>query len=200
MIGVLRGRLARASILLSPLCAVLLATIYIELDQPIEPPAKAAVPAAREPDNRPPETPRFAMPPLRSFADVLARPPFTETRRPPIVTAPASDTRSSAFILVGIVISAHERLALIEHGQPPHVERLSEGQEIDGWSVEKILPDRVVLGRADARIEVKAKDASTRPGQPRRPGTPVGTVAPADTSLAVFDRAQLGGGPAGRNR
>lgn len=193
MIGSLRHRVTRAPMLLSAFCAALLAIIYVELDQPsIEPPARAAVTPVRETDQRPPEKRSFAMPPLRSFADVLARPLFVETRRPPILSAPANDGRSSAFTLVGIVISTHERLALVEHGQPPRVERLSEGQEIDGWTVEKILPDRVVLARADARIEVKAKDGPTRPGQPRRARA---AVTPADTSVAVFGGPQLGAAP-----
>jgi hypothetical protein len=128
MIDAMRRRIAGAPIVLWLVCLALLATISVELDQPIEAPAKAAVPAAREADNRPAEQPTFAMPPLASFADVLARPLFTETRRPPILVAPASDARSSAFTLVGIVISAREHLAL--------------------------------LARADARIEVKAKDAA----------------------------------------
>ncbi|HEX6841049.1 MAG TPA: hypothetical protein VF113_05965 [Stellaceae bacterium] len=98
------------------------------------------------------------MPPLASFADVLARPLFAETRRPPILSAPAGDARSSAFTLVGIVISAREHLALLAHGQPS-ASSASRRSRHRRMSVEKILPDRVVLARADARIEVKAKDA-----------------------------------------
>ncbi|HEX7968617.1 MAG TPA: hypothetical protein VF502_10375 [Stellaceae bacterium] len=185
----------RAPLLLSALCAVLLGIVYVELDQPaIEAPAKAAVPPTRGTDKGQAQKPGFAMPPLRSFGDVLARPLFAETRRPPILSVPA-DARSSAFTLVGIVISARERHALVEHGQPPRVERIAEGQDIDGWTVEKILPDRVMLGRADARIEVKAKDAPARPGPPRRAGAAITTVTPADTNPAVFGGVQLGAAP-----
>lgn len=168
----LSGR--RAPLLLLALCLALAGVIYVELDRPpLEAVAKAAPAPPAEAAGTSRAGPGFSMPPLRRYSEVRERPLFSETRRPAIDAGPAIDPRSSAFNLVGIVISAHERRALIEHGQPPHLERLSEGQDIDGWTVESIESDRVVLARADLRLEVKPKDGPAPPavqqGQPRRP-------------------------------
>jgi hypothetical protein len=176
--------------LLLSLCLGLAGVIYIELDQPsIDSIAKAAPAPPRETMGAASDAPGFTMPPVRAYTEVLERPLFSETRRPSVdsPTAPV-DPRSSAFNLVGTIISAHERRALIEHGQPPHLERLSEGQDIDGWSVESIRTDRVILTRADARLEVKVKDA---PGAPapqnpqRRPTANIPAVDPTTGALAV---------------
>jgi len=198
MIGSRRHRPGRTPLLLAAACAALVGGIYIELDSPdIEPPAKAAMAAAREPEQRPIQDPSFSMPPLRNFSGVLSRPLFSETRRPPLQPAVAADARAATFTLVGTILSAQERHALVEHGQPARLERISEGQDIDGWTVEQILPDRVVFGRADARIEIKAKDSSLRPVPSRRaagaaPVTPVGPV-PDPANFGV----QLGAAPGG---
>ncbi|HKW55164.1 MAG TPA: hypothetical protein VJO12_15830 [Stellaceae bacterium] len=196
MIGARRHRPGRMPLLLAAGCIALAGLIYIELDAPdIEPPAKAAVAATPEPDKRPADNPSFAMPPLRNFAGVLSRPLFSETRRPPRAPTGPADTRDANFTLVGTILTAQERHALVEHGQPPHIERVSEGQEVDGWTVEQILPNRVIFGRADTHIEIKPKDAfSPRPGPSRRaagavPVTPV----PDPVNFGV----QLGAAPGG---
>jgi general secretion pathway protein N len=198
VIGGRRQRPGRTPLLLAAGCVVLAGLVYIELDAPdIEPPAKAAVTGAAEPDKRPAENPSFAMPPLRNFAGVLSRPLFSETRRPPRQPTGPADTRDASFTLVGTILSTQERHALVEHGQPPHLERISEGQEVDGWTVEQILPDRVVFARGDTHVEIKPKDASSpRAGPARRAsGMPMAPVTPVPDP-ANFG-VQLGASPGG---
>jgi hypothetical protein len=176
--------------LLLATCLGLAGVIYVELDQPsIDSMAKAAPAPPRETVAAAGDAPGFTMPPVRAYTEVVERPLFSETRRPSVdsPTAPV-DPRSSAFTLVGTIISAHERRALIEHGQPPHLERLIEGQDIDGWSVETIGTDRVILTRADARLEVKVKDEPGPPApqnQLRRPTANIPAVDPTTGALAV---------------
>jgi hypothetical protein len=152
-------------LLLLTLCLGLAGVIYVELDQPsIDAIAKAAVAPPRDAMPAARDTPGFSMPPIRAYTEVLERPLFSETRRPSVDSPVAPvDQRSSAFTLVGTIISEHEKHALIEHGQPPHLERISEGQDIEGWSVESIRPDRIILTHAEERLEVKVKD---QPGPP----------------------------------
>jgi hypothetical protein len=165
-----RTRRRRAPLVLAAIAAALGVLIYFESGPPaIELPANAAAGPDRRADAPGPDGAGFAMPPLRSFAEVLARPLFSPTRRPTLDVQAASDAQSSGFTLVGIVISPGEHHALIEHGQPPHLERLVEGQELDGWTVDAILPDAVALRRADQRLELKAKDAPSAAPQRRPP-------------------------------
>lgn len=166
-----RGRLRLA---LGAACVALAGVVFAELDRPAVGPAMRAdapVPVAAP---RVAETPRFAMPPPDRYEEVNARPLFSPTRRPPAPEAPGAGAAPEAsFTLVGIVISTEDRLALLEHGQPPRIERVFEGQQLDGWSVEAILPDRVVLRHGGTREEVRPRDAP--PGRPTRapaPGRP----------------------------
>ena len=196
MIGAGRHRPGRAPLALAAGCIALAGIIYVELDAPdIEPPAKAAVTVAPEPEKQSAESPSFVMPPLRNFAGVLSRPLFSETRRPPRQPTGPADARDANFTLVGTILSAQERHALVEHGQPPHIERVKEGQEIDGWTVEQILPDRIVFERGDTHVEIKPKDPSSpRTGPARRAagGAPVMPL-PNPVNFGV----QLGAVPGG---
>lgn len=164
----------RIQVALGFTCLALGATIYRELDRSDFDSAASAAPAQPAPRTAPIEpAPRFTMPPLRDYAEVVARPLFSETRRPPppeVSRGPAA--QPSSFTLVGIVVSDRERHALIEHGQPPRIDRVVEGQELDGWIVDTILPGKVVVRRADAQEEIKPKDKPPRtpPRPPQRNG------------------------------
>jgi hypothetical protein len=112
---------------------------------------------------------------------------------------------TAPFTLVGVVLTAKERHALLEHGQPPHLDRVAEGQEVDGWTLEAVQLDRVVLRRGDNRVEVKAKDkASASVPQLRRaatanpPASPPsrGAQAPPVPPAAGFQLPALFGDPA----
>ncbi len=165
-----RPRRRRAPLVLAALAAALGVLIYVESGPPaIELPANAAAGSERRAEAPGPDAAGFTMPPLRSFAEVLARPLFSPTRRPALDAQAASDAQSSGFTLVGIVIAAGERRALIEHGQPPRLERVVEGQELDGWTVDAIQPNAVALRRADQHVELKAKDAPSAAPQRRAP-------------------------------
>ena len=170
MNGERRRRYGRTPLLLAAVALALGVLVYREAEAPVPAPPAAAAP------DRAAATPlvadgRFAMPPLRSLAEVLTRPLFSPTRRPAAAAAAGGEAQASGLVLVGIVIAPGEHHALIEHGQPPHLERVIEGQELDGWTVETILPDAVGLRRADQRLELKPKDAPSGalpPLPPRR--------------------------------
>lgn len=170
MSGAATGR--RARLLLLALCLGLCGVIFLETrGDPIGAAAYATTPPPRKPASIRPAPASFVMPPLRAYAEVTARPLFSRTRRPPVASATATD--ASGFTLIGIVISSSERHALVEHGRPPHLERIGEGQELEGWTAEQILPDRVVLRRGDTRVDLKAREKPRAPSSPRRaPGPP----------------------------
>lgn len=203
-----RGRSWRAGAVLIALCLALAGSIVLEAGEPImEPtPEATAAPMSAPHPAAAQESPRFSMPPMRQYAEVLKRPLFSETRRPPLQAANTQATQLD-LNLVGTVITASDRRALVEHGKPPRLERVVEGQEIDDWTVEAIKLDRLVLSRGDSRIEVKVKDVEApvvpiTPGPPPRraraavPTVPIppGAVAPAilpggvSPSLPTVDR------------
>jgi hypothetical protein len=125
-----------------------------------------------------PNAPSFTMSPAAAFVEVLARPLFSRTRRPPaqVGQLPAS----SSLTLVAIVISDDERHALLGSGQPLKTTRVREGDEIAGWTVEAIRPDKVIVRRADAREEVTPKGFGR-----------VNTTKPLPTTPIVPSRGQI---------
>ncbi|HXP31513.1 MAG TPA: hypothetical protein VN832_10515 [Stellaceae bacterium] len=167
-----RGRGHAAALLFFLLCGGLGWVIYVEAQQPMEPPA---APEARQAAVRSrPQDPTFSMAPLNTYAEVVSRPLFSSSRRP-AAGVPASD-RPTAFTLVGIIISAADRHALVAHGVPPQIDRVSEGQNLDGWTVKSIEDNRIVLAQGDNEIEVKAAE---KPGPRQVPPRPQALQPPA---------------------
>lgn len=117
----------------------------------------AAAPAPPAPDPASiavPSAGNASLPPLASLAAVIERPLFAANRRPlaHAAAAPAADPKT--FSLAGITIAGGERAAFVRHAGSPAIQRLTEGQEIDGWTVRAIAADRITLrhGAAEATM------------------------------------------------
>jgi hypothetical protein len=158
------GRRAVLPALLAGGCAAVGALVALEREWLSRDDAATAAPAhSAAAPRQEAAPPAFRMPPLASLGEVVARPLFSESRRPALAEAakePAA--KPPNLTLVGIFLSVDKRQALVERGQPPHVEWISERQKLDGWTIEEIGPDRIVLVRPDARQEIVVKD---RPGK-----------------------------------
>ena len=151
---------AGAALLLFLACLGLSGIIAAEISTPsLALPDPAAEPSATRAKNVAADGPvPFSLPPLQTFASVNERPLFSQSRRP----APQSDDTLgpwSSLVLAGIIISPESREALILHGKPPTVVHVQEGQDIDGWLVTSILPDRVVFRGGTTEHELKLIDA-----------------------------------------
>lgn len=168
-----RGR--RRPFLLIVLCLTLGALIYLELEFGLAP--KPVIPAA------PGRSESLAlavaesigrMPRLSHFSEIVSRPLFAPSRRPapPELEAsePAPKVMSLRFVLRGVVIYGAERVAIVQRKDAPEFLRLMEGQVIDGWRVEAIVPDRVIFRHeaGDLMEEVELREVFRGPGQPIR--------------------------------
>ena len=158
---------------LAALCLVLAGVVMTEWfdwqDRAIPPvPAPANAPA-------PSATVKFIMPASATYSEVLSRPLFSPNRRPS-EEAPATIV-STSMTLVAILISARGPHALVRHGTPPQLDRVVEGQTIDGWTTETIKFDRIILRRGADVLElvpVSVEQPHPPPGQPlpNRPQPP----------------------------
>ncbi len=102
----------------------------------------------------------FQMPPIEDFGETLDRPLFSKIRRPPAPEpdAPGEKPEKKQTVkvrLAGVVISPKERVALVQYPRTRENTRVKEGQEIEGWVLESILADRIILRFGELREEVK---------------------------------------------
>jgi type II secretory pathway component PulC len=132
----------RVMALLAVLCLALTGGLYAELTQPIVA-ARSPVSTNLGQANAQPD-PTFVMQPRDAYAEVVTRPLFSPTRRPPVVVGPG---KLSEFKLTGTIMSAQGRYALLAQRSGPKIERIVQGQTFQGWLVKSIGSDHVILER-----------------------------------------------------
>ena len=106
-------------------------------------------------------SPALALPPLSVFQEISRRPLFTETRRPAIrAAAPQVQAAPELdLLLTGVVTADSGAIAFLRlKGRPPIV-RATAGQTVQGWRVDQILPDRIVLSHGESRRELRVGKA-----------------------------------------
>jgi hypothetical protein len=117
-------------------------------------------------------------PPISTFAEIVERPLFAQSRRP----APKKETKVAeaapkpeTFDLIGVVISPAGRMALLRTIATSEIVRAVEGQNVGGWEVHAIKPMQVVLRRGDDSDVLKLSDAAALPaGSPAVVNNPSG--------------------------
>ena len=115
--------------------------------------------------------PRRAPSAVDAFSGIAARTLFNPTRRPiepPPDVKPVPVVKPSQFSLVGVFISDGVRMALIRRSRASDYIRVEEGQVIDGWRIERIVPDRVVISKGGTREELVLRDQPPPRATPRR--------------------------------
>jgi len=114
------------------------------------------------------------MPQQETFAVIVERPLFSPSRQrlgvqPAAVTVPSLD-----LLLLGIVISTDQRIALVELDGAPRP--VKQGDEISGWQVARIEPDRILV-RHDMMERELLLDFAAPASQAAEPAPPPETGA-----------------------
>jgi hypothetical protein len=104
---------------------------------------------------------------LDKLHDTIRRPLFEQRRRPveppparaSVVVAPSPVPRRSAdpnaLTLLGILLSEGRTIALLNRNQTGQNVRVEEGDTVDGWTIERIEAQRVVLRHGDTKIALQ---------------------------------------------
>lgn len=163
---------------LALVCAILAVVLVVELtngdgveDVASIPPE---MPESRSAEQEVEAQSDFVMPPQDTYAEVSERPLFLRSRRPlppdlEVRNETPTGTATAAFILSGVVLTGTQRMALIQTQSSPKIVRVEEGQEYEGWIVEAIHPNRVVMRRGEDVSEIVLEDrARTAPPRDRR--------------------------------
>jgi hypothetical protein len=163
---------------LATACAGLGVAVALELSGGLSlaPEVTAAAPAAAELEWSP-EVLEFEPPAADGLEDTTARPLFSPSRRPFVVTEeaepePAAGRVLPALQLIGVLITADQRAALVQAEDAPAPSWVREGAAIGGWRIEAIEASRVRL-RGDDQLEIvelrpdTAVPAASRPKRER---------------------------------
>lgn len=112
------------------------------------------------------------------YAVVVERPLFTADRRPPpdvpeeAAPEPAADLSLDKVDLNAVLITPQESLAWVRDASSQEVRRVRPGEEVEGWAVRDILPDRVVLERQGDTNTLILRDYANMPPAAPRPQAP----------------------------
>jgi hypothetical protein len=124
---------------------------------------------------------KFQPPPERQFEEISNRPLFFPSRRPfvppaaPDAQASATNDPAAKVELIGVLMTDHERAALVQPEGQPAAHWVHEQQTIAGWLVEEIAADHVRLRDGDRVEVVKLRADRARPAaKPGHKPTPRG--------------------------
>ena len=111
-------------------------------------------------------------PPEEAYQSIADRPLFFEGRRPPASSdsggeplAPPSTTRVTKprGKLTGVVVVGNDVYALVSESRKKGAQRFKVGDTIEGWSVEKITSDKLVLTNNSERHEMPLREYKAVP-------------------------------------
>ncbi len=176
----------RLSALLLLLGALLGSLVYVEtrpennLRRTI--PAGAPV-SPRQGVKSEPATSRFTLPDVATLTETVDRPLFSPGRRPPATPDEPVQTVEAivplatdpvSFSLSAVIINGAQRMALLQgQASGAGVIRAEEGQTVEGWLVEEVQPERVVLRRGEQQQELMLRKFQPPP-QALRPAAAPG--------------------------
>lgn len=124
----------------------------------------------------------FALGDASTYEDIVERPLFDRTRRPPAADADGSGAAGGAggqdevaaanLSLAGVLLTRSRRVALLRIDNDPKVMHVAEGQQAGGWLIEEIQPDRVLLRRGESSGVVMLDYRRHPEGDLQRPDSP----------------------------
>jgi len=118
-----------------------------------------------------PALPEYVMAPLIEYSEVIDRPAFSQSRRPPAEAAGPAATvvaNSLELVLKGVIYSDGERVALFTPKAGGDVLRLAEGGSYQGWDLVKVSPAEVLFRRGEREESLELAFETAPSYVPRR--------------------------------
>ncbi len=188
-------RSAGLATLLALACVALAAILGVEAYTPAEPPASslaAPVAAADHAEDLPARS--YESKPLDSYSEIAERPVFSPSRRPSPAERRSADGGGRSghdnLMLAGVIMAADKRLALIETAKTSGVVVVREGQSVEGWTIDAISAEKVVISQGIEVFELLLDDKLKVPRKQLRrtprtaPAVVAATASPPDSEPA----------------
>jgi hypothetical protein len=166
-------------VVLSAAAVVLAGALLVELRLGSRPPLPSVAP---QPAADLPEIPGWEVPvpPMSKYGEIIERPLFTSDRRPPPPDEqPVAETQQVTpqtkpdVRLLGIVITEGKRQALLQEGRDDKVVYAEPGVTVQGWTVESIESEQVVLVLGEQREEIDLRTFEVPPTTSAAQGAPL---------------------------
>ncbi|MDZ3837206.1 MAG: hypothetical protein U0S49_07520 [Rhodospirillales bacterium] len=194
MIGALQS-LGKLPAALALAVTGLAGVVAVQLNQAedVPPPAlaRAGAPAeAAAPDPPEPYLPR----PIESYGGIAERPLFSPSRRPsPTGGGAAGRSGHDSLMLAGVILTTSKRLAMLESKRATGgVVVVREGQVVEGWSVDSIATDRVVISHNGEVVELLLDDKLKAPRKEVKRTPQTAKPAPAPAAPAANEGSRGG--------
>lgn len=137
-----------------------------------------------------PSAANVAAPAFSEFQQMLERPLFSSTRRPPALDDALADNLDAQQLrevwrLSGIALEQGRQLALFSERQGERRLLLEVGMVLaDDWRLERIGSDRVLFSNASGQVEMPLREPIIPPEPSAAPAVkePAGSPAPAPTA------------------
>ncbi len=161
----------RLTLLLVGLCVLLGALIYFQLQSPdaLQRSRGAEIQNRTESVDGSAKHPELSlgqpvMPAITSLTETIDRPLFSADRKPVTQTQALEQTvEAPAPVVTGlpnlelnaVIINGDQRIALLQ-GEDPGAAliRAEEGQDVEGWVLQEVFAQRIILRRADQEHEL----------------------------------------------
>lgn len=175
----MRTRVAHPGVLefsLIALCAILIAVISLQVYQGLSVVYAdgRVVSTTSGPTSSPLPSATISFSPLQQYAEIVERPLFDVSRRPPPPEAKstsAAATELRQLRLTGVVITPEKNLAILRDKNPREMIRLEQGMTVGGWSLEEIWANGVTFRMGAATHELllhEKKDQASATGRGAR--------------------------------
>lgn len=152
---------------LAALCAGMAWLFYSALQEPASPPDLAAQPDVVQAPVTLAAAETFTPTAIEAYADFVKRPLFAQSRRPPPALQDVqSRSEGLALALVGTIITGEKPYALIDPGNGQPVLHLGVGESADGWTITKIQPYAVAVGRGGEERQLYIRYEAVDPPRP----------------------------------
>jgi hypothetical protein len=101
--------------------------------------------------------------PLSAFDEMVRRPLFTASRSPFVPTQSTPNLAGPPDIrLTGVAIDASKKRALLRSSQQPQGRWVEQGQSIDGWQLQSVRDDAVIITSGQQMHELRLYPAQSR--------------------------------------
>lgn len=120
-----------------------------------QPPQQAAAGKAAASSVRAPNPPPMA--PLAGYGEIVERPLFAQTRRPPPEPEPqqrVAKRPTGNLKLEGTALAPGGQVAVLRNTRTSRLHRVLIGQRVDGWQLDQVGPGHVALSQGVQKLKL----------------------------------------------